>query len=183
VPGGLEVVIGVRYHDLEPAVLPMRWGRDVLVAGPPGSGRSAALQLIGEMSRRSGVRVCAVGAGDLAMLRDIDPAEPTVILVDDVERLSGEIEQSLAALLAAMDRQVSVVVASTIDGARTPRSLAATIRSHGVGLLMGGSPLDGEIFRLRRPELPGLGRICGRATLVVHGKADSVHVAISAGTA
>lgn len=183
VPGGIDLAIGVRYQDLAPAVLPIRWGRDVLVAGPPGSGRSRALELIGELSRRCEVQVCAVGGGDLATLPNIDSSEPTVILVDDVERLSSELAQGLTALLAATDRQVSVVVASTIDGARAPRSLAATVRANGVGLLMGGSPLDGEIFRLRRPELPGLGRICGRATLVVHGKADSIHVAISAGTA
>lgn len=194
VAGGLDVALGVRYQDLAPAILPMRWGRDVLIAGPPGAGRTNTLLLLGDALQRSGTRVVSVGPGadlgfewmdpnGVAKLAEGDSDEPVVLLVDDVERVASEAARELATVMASPARQITVVAASTIEGARAPRSVAATIRASGMGILVGGSQLDGELFRVRRPELPGLGQLPGRATLVVHGRVESVHLAIASRTA
>lgn len=193
-PGGIDVPIGVRYRDLTSICLPVRWGRDLLIAGPPGAGRTNALLLLGKTLQRSGTRVVCVGSSPaigfdsmgpnvLADLADGASEEPLVLLVDDIERLPPELASRLNELVANTARKISIIAVSTVDGARTPRSPAAAIRASGNGILVGGSPLDGEIFRVRRPELPGLGQIPGRATLVVHGRAESMHLAITSRTA
>ena len=190
---GLDIAVGVRYRDLAPAVIPIRWGRDVLVAGPRGSGRTTALHVIGEMVERAGVCVVTAGSGSwrwptvgeqaVAALAESPTSEPTVLLVDDADRLSDELERALLGLVAVPDRQVTVVASSSIDGTRMARSVASAVRANGVGLLVGGSPLDGEVFRIRRPDVPGLSRVPGRATLVVGASAESVHLAMTCGTA
>jgi S-DNA-T family DNA segregation ATPase FtsK/SpoIIIE len=185
---GLDIPLGVRYDDLTPAVLPVRWGRDVLLAGPPGSGRSTTLDVIELMVEHAGCHVLrARDEGALAVLGELGGAtendvgahsgEPVVVLVDDADRLPEDLAAALAALIQRRDRSATVVLASTIDDARSPRSLAASVRGSGSGLLLGGSQLDGEIFRIRRPDVPGLGRIAGRGTLVVGGRGQSVHLA------
>ncbi len=186
---GFDVAIGVRYDDLEPATWGLRGGRDFLIAGPPGSGRTTALAVIRHQVQRAGIDVFDLGTPNGPAVEhliagfDDEQRACAVAIVDDVERLGDEDTRALTELLGQPGRSTSVVVATTIEATRAPRSVAALVRAGGNGLLTGGSPLDGEVFRLRRPDLPGLGRIPGRATLVTAGRAHSVQLAVTSHTA
>jgi S-DNA-T family DNA segregation ATPase FtsK/SpoIIIE len=85
--GGLSLVIGRRHRDLEPATFGLRAGTNLIVSGPPGSGKTTALR--------------ALAAAALAA----DPAGQT-ILIGPQEEWPGGVEQLGADLIDAERRSL-----------------------------------------------------------------------------
>jgi S-DNA-T family DNA segregation ATPase FtsK/SpoIIIE len=174
--------------DAEPVGLDLAGG-GLLIAGPPGSGRSTALAAVAAWHAARGTTVVVVapprsplareghgtvlGPADGEMLRRIlaaDAGEPRVVVVDDAELLlDTSLDHVLTAHLTGVPDPATAVVAAggTGDLLATFRGLTIPLRRARRGVLLGPSgPLDGDLFgvRLRRgtPARPGRG-------VLVHG--------------
>jgi S-DNA-T family DNA segregation ATPase FtsK/SpoIIIE len=157
------VPVGVADDDLGPALLRVRPGDQLLVAGPPGSGRSTALALLGAQLRRAGWPV----------RRLHDEPGPAVVLVDDAERVA---DADVAPWLAAPG---AVVVAAArtdvLRGAYGHWTQALRRRRHGLVLVPG--PDDGDVFGTVLPRRPFTRWVPGRAELVDGGPPRLVQLA------
>jgi len=181
-PGGhadLLVPVGVGGDAASEVVVGL--GRALLVAGPPGSGRTNALGVVAAAARATGTPVVRLvahdrAAGGLPGVRDVTSAQvPTshaVVLVDDADELpllSPETAEVVERLLREPAGTVRVVVAATSTAAagalRGP--LAAAVR-HRLALVL--DPLDPAGAELVGPAAPWLvdprERPTGRGVLV-----------------
>ena len=100
-------------------------GQVVLVAGPPGSGRSTALATIALEARRRGVTVHTVGAGSpigacelgsrLAAADEGDEHPPMLVVVDDATDVEDDGRETLSRLIRGRLRHESLGLVIAID--------------------------------------------------------------------
>lgn len=163
-------------------------GRGVLIAGPRGSGRTAALAQVTaalEAAGRPWLRFSGRRPGgspgspaDLARaLRDLPGA---VCLVDDVDALLGGPYEDLLTAHAESPGAGSVVVAGTLGALiGSYRGLIGVLRRSSYGLLLSPGPRGPELFGHPLPD--GEPALPGRGYLVDDGRISTVQVAWSAG--
>ena len=191
----LTIPVGVCADDLASADLEIAGGEHGLIVAGHGMGRSTALVTIArqlnagelglELKRVALLRspLAAPGIpGDPMITADQvnelgSSSRRTVVLVDDADRLSADYCEAFERLLALVDSPVTVLAATSFDFARSMRSWTNPIRALGTGILLGGSHLDGDIFKTRLQQLDGLGHIAGRGHLVVRGQARGAQFA------
>ena len=191
-PGGRRALLGIGGDEGHAVVLDLDAHRSVLVAGPPGSGRSTALHTMAHTLHRVGAAVLAVcprssplDAGPWPVLGPFDErsvadqltAQPqTCVLVDDVELLA---DSALDAVLDALIRQrgpTALVLAgatSALLGLFRGASVSARGARTGV-LLQPGTASDGDLLgvRVELSDRPGP----GRGVLVVAGEQQALQV-------
>jgi S-DNA-T family DNA segregation ATPase FtsK/SpoIIIE len=175
-------------------------GPGFLIAGPPRSGRSTALQTIAAsladagtpvalvLPRRSPLRSLAdrpgvvgvFGPGEDDALREVVGASPLVVLVDDVHTMTdAPISDVLVDVLRADDGDRAVVAAGGSDELGSIfRGLPMAVRASRTGLLLQPSGPDGDLLGVRIPRT-GNSRVPGRGLLVVGGESTPVQAAIT----
>jgi len=191
--GGRRALLGVAGDQGQTLVLDLDAHPVLVVAGPPGSGRSTTLCTLARSLRRGRVPVIAVcprpsplDAGPWPVLGPLDEralvdhlsAEPrTCVLVDDAELM---VDSPLDSVLDAMVRlrgPAAVVVAGTTSALLgLYRGAAATARTARTGVLLQPSaPSDGEVLGVRAalPDRAG----AGRGLLVLSGEQQALQVA------
>jgi S-DNA-T family DNA segregation ATPase FtsK/SpoIIIE len=189
---GRWALIGCGGDEAEAMGVDLAVDRCVLVAGPPGSGRSTTLRTIARSLHNRRVDVLAICPGPSPLsdgpwrVLQPRPGEPAqaelltgrqVVLVDDVERIRDQPWEPLLCLLAQDPAAAGIVVAGTTTSLLgTFRGLGSLGRSHRTGVLLRPeSASDGEVLGIRA-EL-GDHDIVGRGLLVVRGRQSHVQVA------
>ena len=193
--GTVWVPVGVESSELGQATLVLQPGQHALVVGAPGLGRSTAAELIACRLSEPGLALDvilmaqALGFATSSTATDVgridadavdalvSVEQSTVLVIDDAESLSLPMVQALERLVDANNGHVRIIATTTLDTARSVRSWTSKIRGSGVGILIGGTPSDGEIFRVRLGPLPGRGSIPGRANLIVRGQVVGMQLA------
>jgi len=202
-PGPLTaVVLGVGGDEPAPVVVDLaEHPPGLLVAGPPGSGRSTVLQTLAQGLRRTGLPVvavaprrsplrqlpgCLTGREETAELLERLGDGRRVLLIDDAELL---LDSAVAPVLEqavrpAGDAGTLVVAAGTTSELVTAyRGFVLDLRRSRCGLLL--SPhhrSEGELFGLRLPLASAGEALPGRGLLVVRGRAQPLQVALPAAT-
>lgn len=201
------IPLGLAGDEARPFAVALAGDPVLLVAGPPGSGRTTALATLGLGAAQLGAHVLALAAprsalaeavkdrpgAELLRPEDADALgrrladlaarpEPAVLLVDDVERLeSTPVEPVLLALLervAADPAPLAVVAAGNADALATAfRGIAPALRRHRAGLLL--RPSGGLDADLLGTRIPRLDAAPpGRGVLVLGGRTSVVQVAL-----
>jgi S-DNA-T family DNA segregation ATPase FtsK/SpoIIIE len=195
-----SLVLGVGGDDLQPVTIDTTAGLSFLIAGPAGSGRTSALELLARQLLDCG-RVVAVVAesrsplgalddqpaaflvdpSDVRGLRTVQQGHPDLVaVVDDVERLAGSGIDDVLTELARSGRQTGagVVCAGMTHELLTQfRGLAVEVRRQQTGVLLHpSSPADGELFTVRAS--PVRERFPGRGLHVDRGRLTPVQVAL-----
>jgi S-DNA-T family DNA segregation ATPase FtsK/SpoIIIE len=192
-PGGDEgAVVGV---DLE------RTG-GLLVAGPPGSGRSGALRALARACTSSGAAVLELGTppaaeaaarttrpgpapehGDRADAEALRAwtarqhgARPAVVVADDLSSLPDAVLDALGSATSPGGRVLVVASGTAADLAGSFRGPAVALRRSRTALLLRPVPGDAELFGLRTPRTP-LPPRPGAGWLITAGQATRVQVA------
>ncbi len=175
---------------------PAGTGGRLLVAGPPGSGRTTALLALAESAALAGraalvVRAArrgedgetaagleVIGPSDVDALVERRRADPRlVVLVDDADRLDATpVAPVLAEIgdLALRDGGGLVVAASTTSLRTRYRGLDAETARGGHAVLLRPGPDDGEPWGLRLP--PTGSTAPGRGVLVLGGRVVELQV-------
>jgi S-DNA-T family DNA segregation ATPase FtsK/SpoIIIE len=204
-PSALWALVGVGGDELGPVGVDLlAEGPGFVLAGPPRSGRSTALQtmvhsllardvpVVLVTPRRSPLRDLADAPGVLAVLdADADRDALTdaiggrhryVVVVDDAELLRDTpLDDALADVLrAARDGEHGVVLAGVTEDLKTAyRGFAAdALRSRSGLLLAVQSADDGDMFGIRLPRNAGTGGPIGRAILIRLSNTLPVQVAL-----
>lgn len=150
----------------------------LIVAGPPRSGRSTLLRLLHRQARALGLTTI-IAAGPRSPLADVAREEsttvlspddgidsvrlpgtrPCLVLVDDSELwVDSSLGQALSDWLRRGNPQASaVVVGRSDDLATTYRGLGAQARRSQRGILLRPGPIDGELLGVRLPRRPSTG--------------------------
>ena len=188
--GELDLVVGIDFETLEPARLHVPDGEHVLVAGPPRSGRSAALARLAASwreahpdgavitvapLRRSPLASWPGATGDI----DILPAGgPALVVIDDAERVD-DASGALSRLVADRRSGVLVVAAARPDTLRTLYGhWTAVVRRSRTGLLMAGcTDVDGDLLGELLPRTPPIPARPGLAWVVSAGGRSLAQVA------
>ena len=176
--GPSTFLLGLAGNTAEPwAWVPATHGRRLLVAGPPGSGRSTALDVLARSAVDAGHPVVLVrgrhaappsGAESVWPLLRPDDVDTLValrqdhpdllVLVDDADRLDGsQVVAVLTEIADLADRDAgAVAVATTTSALRTRyRGLDVDVAAHRLGLLLRPDPADGDVVGVRRlPTAP-----------------------------
>ncbi len=186
-----DLALGLAHHDLEPVGLELRPGVHTVVTGPPGSGRSTALDTIARAA--SGVLgpgvVHRVGAdpatgGGGAHGRTVsDPrtlfelgAEPGLVLVDDIELLAPDLVSVIEKLATDPRSRARLVVAGRIETFKGIQPLNRALTAARSGVLLQPPPDAGDVFRLRmRPLGP---QPAGRGYILRAGVAHLAQLAL-----
>ncbi|WP_375490707.1 FtsK/SpoIIIE domain-containing protein [uncultured Jatrophihabitans sp.] len=179
-------LIGVGGDAADPLVVRLFSGAgQMVVAGPPRSGRSTTLlSFLGQGVRHGIPVVVAAGARSPLQTAAIDlgvhlvqpqddlhalqpPEAPALLVVDDCELLADTvIGEALLAWVRAPRGAPAVVVAGRADDLATSyRGLGSHVRRSCCGLLLRPGPVDGEILGARLPRRPRTGPP-GRGVLV-----------------
>ncbi|MGH3804655.1 MAG: AAA family ATPase, partial [Pseudonocardiaceae bacterium] len=159
-----------------------------LIAGPAGSGKTTALAALADAALKQRIPVFAIGAletlpgtavVDIETLRSLSAsAEPSLVLVDDVEPLAGsEIDTALGELLRVRRHRV-VLAGGSEELIGIFRGCVTEARRRRTGLLLAPRPGDGEIFgqaRLTR-EVADQAGTPGRGLLIQHGTATPLQL-------
>ncbi len=200
-PGSL--LLGIGGDEAEPVALDLtRDGPGVLVAGPPGSGRSTALHTAAirhvldggtvavVASRRSPVSVLTGAPGVLGTFGSDDgdrllsalamSAGPVLVVADDADDLldSGA-ERALSRILAS-GRHPVLVAGTTATLLTLYRGCTVDVRKSRCGVLLCPSgPHDGELFGVRVSR--GQEFRPGRGVFVRRGASIPIQVAIADG--
>lgn len=192
-------LVGCGGDDHEPVGIDLAVDRFVLVAGPPGSGRTTALATMAHSLHVQGTPVVAVcgtssplaggpwptlqlgHAGSSDALAALTGAGG-VVVVDDVEQLLDHpLGQALQAVTSDPRRGL-VVAGSTAALSASYRGLAGLGRTSRTGVLLRPeSPADGEVLGVRA-QLDDASP-AGRGLLVVRGRQVPVQVAMTHVTA
>jgi S-DNA-T family DNA segregation ATPase FtsK/SpoIIIE len=193
--------VGVGGDDLVPLGFDLaRDERRIVVAGPPRSGRSTALETIASRllaagrvvavitTRRStltelvgGSRLHVLRPGEVDRFVELRRAHPDLgIVVDDAEGLDGNaIETALVEATRLVD-QAEGVVAIAVDSRRASaafRGIVPEVARAGTGLLLQPTtPADGDLFRIRVE--PSATRRPGRGLHLSDGVATGIQVAL-----
>jgi S-DNA-T family DNA segregation ATPase FtsK/SpoIIIE len=207
-PSGLWAMIGAGGDALGPiGVDLLQTSPGFVVAGPPRSGRSTALEtmtrsLVGRgvqvaliTPRRSPLRALADLQGVLGVLgvegedvdqldKLLDGLERHVVLVDDAELLADtRMADRLEALVrSARDADQAVVVAGTTEDLGSQyRGFVVDVRRSRSGLLISPqSSNDGDLLGVRLPRNMAAGPP-GRGLLALNGTITAVQVALPEG--
>lgn len=141
----------------------------VLIAGPPGSGRTAGLALVAAQARAARrTVVLLLGHVPSTWSLPVELGPETVVLVDDCEALTGSpIGDRLAQL--AQDRSVAVpviVAGNSQDAGLGFRGVGAAIARRRTGILLTRGGGDSGVFGLRLArgqahDIPGRGILVG----------------------
>jgi DNA segregation ATPase FtsK/SpoIIIE, S-DNA-T family len=193
--GETELVIGIDFASLAPAVLTVPDGEHVLVAGPARSGRTTALVrlvaswrdvhpdgLVHTLSARPetplaadtpAVSVDAV----VTAVADLAPGRACLIVVDDADRLD-DASGALSALVAGRRPGLLVVAAGRPDALRTRYGeWTAVVRRSRIGLLLAAcADTDGDLLGELLPRHPPLPPRPGLAWLVGGGQRALVQI-------
>jgi S-DNA-T family DNA segregation ATPase FtsK/SpoIIIE len=194
--GPLWTPIGVGGDDARAVGLELAAG-GLLVAGPPGSGRSTALAAVVAWHLGRGAEVAVVapprspltGTDTLVVHPDdgegVDrflgaPGErPRIVVVDDAPQLlDSPVDRALTAhLTTAPDARTAVVASGEVDALQaTFRGLTVPLRHGRQGVLLcPHGPLDGELLGVHLPRRGGTRP--GRGFLVDRGRVCAVQVA------
>lgn len=87
------------------------WKRGIFLWGPPGGGKTSCVQLLAqEIIRRGGISVYAsspaTDAAGLALLREIEPERPIIVIMEDIDAIVQEYGE--ADLLALLDGELQI---------------------------------------------------------------------------
>ena len=195
------VTFGVRDIDLGPAILPLDTG-PFLVAGPPRSGKTTALEALLVGARSMVTRAVVVGshpsqltrsrprcqvavgeeAGTKLLQKVIDRnASQVLVVVDDLHEFGHTpVEDSLLALLrVARDRRLHIVISADVEAARRAYDGGLKqIRSSKCGLLLQPDhSVDGDVVGIRLPRTNATAWPPGRGYLALRGIYELVQVA------
>jgi S-DNA-T family DNA segregation ATPase FtsK/SpoIIIE len=181
---GAPVVLGVGGDSAEPLVADLFAGRArLLVAGPPGSGRSTLLLSLLDQLSVQGCRLL-VAAPDTSALaaraaalgvRRVGPgadvpsvaAGRTVLLLDDAEAFLDQPAGDALAAWAQQDPGAAVVASGRSDDlALTFRGIAAHVRTARCAVLLDPGPGDGDLVGARLARLPRRGGPPGRGIVI-----------------
>ncbi|MFQ5557614.1 MAG: FtsK/SpoIIIE domain-containing protein, partial [Acidimicrobiales bacterium] len=185
--GRLDLVVGIDDQRLEPLVVTLHPREHLVVLGPPRSGRTNLLALLGrslrgrEASSMPHVVVVGGAASGLAELVGADPVDPGdlgevvsetspgLVLVDDADRMSDP-NGALGRLLAHPPVGTHVVAASTADRIRAGFGhWSADLRFVRSAVLFRPCPLDVDLVGATLPPRLELPPIPGRGVVVVDG--------------
>ncbi|MGL5850734.1 MAG: AAA family ATPase, partial [Phycicoccus sp.] len=191
---------GIRLGLRGPRAEPWSWrpeldGRRLLVAGPPGSGRTNLLKVLAAGARSASIPVVVVSAtrsdwdGSPHRVLAPDDADALVtarhahaslvVLVDDVDRLDdAPVAPVLREIAELVDRDHGAVVAATSVSSLPLRfrGLDVEIARHRTGVLLRPRPGDGDSLGIRTPRVAR--DAPGRGVVVVDGAATEVLVAL-----
>jgi S-DNA-T family DNA segregation ATPase FtsK/SpoIIIE len=177
----------------------------LLVVGPPGSGRSAALRAFALHCAHAGtavahlgdprtpahvgapVPVCGrtgpdhLGRGDAEELRawltGQDASRPVVVIADDLTTLPDAVTDLLTSPVRPAGRTIVLAAGTAADLAGCFRGPAAALRRSRTALLLRPAAGDAELLGLRTPRTP-LGPRPGAGWLVTATQATRVQVAL-----
>jgi S-DNA-T family DNA segregation ATPase FtsK/SpoIIIE len=149
----------------------------LLVVGPPGSGRSSALDAFTEHLRQAGVEVLAVDGAtvDVAQWHSGLGGRPGAVVLDDVGSLADSPILS-AVPAAASGGPVLLVAGSAADVARIYQGPVAALRRNRSAVLLTPGPGEADLLGIRLPRTPVPVRP-GSGWLVSGGQAHRVQVA------
>jgi len=179
-PNGLDVTIGLRCIDLAPAGLELRPGTSVIVAGPPGSGKTTALRTLAAAAllAEPSCRVVAVSdepdawPGTVRTL-PTDPG-PTLVLVDGLASVTEAMVRDFDA--ATYRDQLWVAIADQMDRLQAgPWWLGQNLAGK-TGLFLAPEPEDGKLFGISLPEPIPTEFQPGRGFLVRAGNPELVQI-------
>ena len=191
--GGRRALLGVGGDDGRPVVLDLDAHPVVVVAGPPGSGRSTTLSTLAHSLSACGVPVIAIcprssalDVGPWPVLGPLDERalvqlladQPrSCVLVDDGELLvEGLIDPVLAAIVRQRGPAAVVLAGMTSALLGLFRGAAATARTARTGvILQPAAPSDGEVLGIRAMLSDRAGP--GRGLLVRNGEQQALQVA------
>ncbi|MFN8023953.1 MAG: FtsK/SpoIIIE domain-containing protein [Acidimicrobiales bacterium] len=177
---GWQVVVGLAYDDLRPAVLEVPDGEHVLVIGPPRSGRSEVLDGFRRCwsdARPDAAQVVVAGRrlprGQLAGVvtealdqteRALADGRHVLLAIDDVEQVPDP-EGRLACWATHPPAGLVIVASARPDTVRTGHAhWAAGLRRHRRGVVLAGcDELDAELLGARLPRhqpLPARPGLC-----------------------
>jgi DNA segregation ATPase FtsK/SpoIIIE, S-DNA-T family len=190
------LVLGVGGPQAEPWTWhPDRDGRRLLVVGPPRSGRTNLLRVIGRAARQcgspvavvsrfveewSGERHILIGPGEVDRLISERATRPElVVLVDNSDHLEADLLPVLQEVAELAERDRGFVAASTTPGslATRLRGLDIDLAQHRAAIVLRPGPGDTETLGCRGATV---GRdIPGRGVSIVRGIAAEVHVLLA----
>lgn len=184
--------MGLGGDSVLPVGLPLGAGGLFLVAGPPASGRTTALNTMAVQAGRLGMRVLRLdgpsggrprGGGPGPLLGDPVPSsmdEPVCVVVDDVGDLAdtpAEDELLAWARTGPAGGGMLVVAGETERLAATFRGIVPVVTRARTGLLLQPrGPADGALLGADVPVADAM--IPGRGLLVVRGRTTRVQVAV-----
>jgi S-DNA-T family DNA segregation ATPase FtsK/SpoIIIE len=188
----LWTVLGVGGDDAAPVGLDLDAdGPGVLVAGPPGSGRSTVLRTAAVQHLRRGTAVAVVathrspladlpgrfGPDEGDALRAAVVATPALVVVDDADQLlDTDVDAVLGELLTRPGCGV-LAAGGTAELHATYRGFTVPLRRSRSGVLLcPGGAHDGEL--LGTPVTRGLASRPGRGVLVRRGRSTPIQVAL-----
>ena len=182
--GAARVVLGVGGDAAQPLVIDLRAGHArLLVAGPPGSGRSTLLltlfeQLLGQGTRLSVAAADSSPLAQRARAAGVPPIGPgdeassvaehaAVLLLDDAERfLDRPVGDALTTWAQRRPDAAVVATGCSDELALTFRGIAAHVRTSRCAVLLDPGPGDGDLVgvrlgRARAGGPPGRGVLIG----------------------
>ncbi|MDF1596706.1 MAG: FtsK/SpoIIIE domain-containing protein [Acidimicrobiia bacterium] len=192
---GRFLPVGLGDRDLAPIGFRMHAGDHVLVAGPARSGRTTALASMARLAATAdpdlevvalagpGSMLCEVagtccGSVDELLEAVRDRSEPTLVVIDDAERIE---HPELNALLTRPRDEFYVIAAGRADALRgLYQHWTRDIRRCRLGVSLRPDPdLDGELWQTRFPRRGPSFHLPGRGYLVQGGDIEVVQVATS----
>jgi S-DNA-T family DNA segregation ATPase FtsK/SpoIIIE len=196
--GILPVPLGPGGDEGEPLVVDLLRAGGLLISGPPGSGRSTALDAFAQHLRAAGTAVLRIGfpttsavaAGDGESVPWLDPRDeagvrawvaerdgrPGVVVADEV---GAPAEWAALATLPALGARTGIaLLAASSPGALSGhyQGPIAALRRSRTGLLLCPGPGDADLLGVRLPRLP-LPLRPGSGWLVTGHGVDRVQVA------
>ncbi len=197
-------LVGVGGDDLDPLGVDLDEEPTFVIAGPPGSGRSATLLTIARWLGHEGVATVVVATprsplaalpgepGVRAVVRPDEPdhlthvlatcCTPLVVIADDAELLhDSPVERPLSELLRpqAAGSTAIVLAGSSADMSGFYRGLTVEARRNRCGLLLGPvGPVEGDLLGVR-VACGGPEARPGRGMLVTRGRAQPVQAAVT----
>jgi S-DNA-T family DNA segregation ATPase FtsK/SpoIIIE len=179
--GTLPLPVGPGGDEGEVLVVDLLRTGGLLVAGPPGSGRSTALDAFAERLRSAGASILRLGvdaadpAAASAWVEEL-AGRPGVVVADD---LGAPVDVPALAGLPALGavRGVTLLAAGTAGQLSAHyQGPVATLRRGRTGVLLCPGPGDADLLGIRLPRTP-LPVRPGSGWLVTGGYAERVQVA------
>jgi S-DNA-T family DNA segregation ATPase FtsK/SpoIIIE len=193
--GGLPLVLGPGGDDGALLVVDLLQTGGLLVFGPPGSGRSSALDAFARDLTAREVPVARIGphsghepaalaptlrpddeAGLSGWLASLPAAAPAVVLADDVGAAMGWSALAGAATTAPGRAVVVIAAGSAGELAGHYQGPVAALRRSRTGLLLRPGPVEADVLGVRLPRTPVPARP-GSGWLVEAGAPTRVQVA------